>query len=89
MTKLEGQVAVVTGGNSGIGLATAKRLVADGAYVNTDGEGLNDRYSDGIPLGRVGGTQDLVGPALFFCSDASAYVTGQILAIDGGLTATQ
>jgi len=44
---------------------------------------------DRIPLGRVGGTQDLVGPALFFCSDASAYVTGQILAIDGGLTATQ
>ncbi len=42
-----------------------------------------------IPLGRVGGTQDLIGPALFFCSDASAYVTGQILAIDGGLTATQ
>jgi len=42
-----------------------------------------------IPLGRVGGTQDLVGPALFFCSDASSFVTGQILAIDGGLTATQ
>lgn len=42
-----------------------------------------------IPLGRIGGTQDLIGPALFFCSDASSYVTGQILAIDGGLTATQ
>ncbi len=42
-----------------------------------------------VPLGRVGGTQDLVGPALFFCSDASAFVTGQILTIDGGLTATQ
>jgi NAD(P)-dependent dehydrogenase (short-subunit alcohol dehydrogenase family) len=33
MGKLDGKVAVVTGGNSGIGLATAKRLVADGAYV--------------------------------------------------------
>ena len=42
-----------------------------------------------IPLGRVGGTDDLVGPAIFFCSDASSFVTGQILGIDGGLTATQ
>ena len=45
--------------------------------------------TDRIPLGRVGGTDDLVGPVLFFCSDASAFVTGQILLIDGGLTATQ
>lgn len=42
-----------------------------------------------IPLGRVGGTSDLVGAAIFFCSDASSFVTGQILGIDGGLTATQ
>jgi len=33
MGKLEGKIAVVTGGNSGIGFATAKRFVADGAYV--------------------------------------------------------
>ncbi len=33
MKKLEGKVALVTGGNSGIGLATARQLVADGAYV--------------------------------------------------------
>ena len=33
MNKLEGKVAVITGGNSGIGLATAQRFVADGAYV--------------------------------------------------------
>ena len=42
-----------------------------------------------IPLGRVGGTADLVGPAIFFCSEAASFVTGQILTIDGGLTATQ
>ncbi|MDP8904649.1 MAG: SDR family oxidoreductase [Chloroflexota bacterium] len=42
-----------------------------------------------IPLGRVADTDDLVGAILFFCSDASAFVTGQILTIDGGLTATQ
>ena len=33
MGKLDGKIAVVTGGNSGIGLATAERFVAEGAYV--------------------------------------------------------
>ena len=42
-----------------------------------------------IPLGRVGETRDIVGPAIFLCSDAASFVTGQILGIDGGLTATQ
>lgn len=42
-----------------------------------------------IPLGRVGLTDDLLGPALLFCSGAGSFVTGQILMIDGGLTATQ
>ncbi len=42
-----------------------------------------------IPLGRVGETSDLIGATLLFCSDASSFITGQILTIDGGLTATQ
>ena len=42
-----------------------------------------------IPIGRVGETKDLLGPVLLFASDASSFVTGQILTIDGGLTATQ
>ena len=42
MKKLEGKVAVVTGGNSGIGLATAQRLVADGAYVFITGRRQNE-----------------------------------------------
>jgi len=42
-----------------------------------------------IPLGRVAEPADCVGAALFFCSPASDYVTGQILYLDGGITASQ
>ncbi len=38
-------------------------------------------------IGRNGALDDLVGPALFLCSPASDYVTGQILYVDGGFTA--
>ncbi len=47
------------------------------------------RITSRIPLRRIGTTDDLLGAALFFCSDASAFTTGQVLTIDGGLTATQ
>jgi gluconate 5-dehydrogenase len=38
-------------------------------------------------IGRNGQLDDIDGPLLFLCSDASAYVTGQILMVDGGFTA--
>ena len=41
-----------------------------------------------IPLGRAGEPDDLAGPAAFLVSPDAAYVTGQILAVDGGVTAT-
>jgi NAD(P)-dependent dehydrogenase (short-subunit alcohol dehydrogenase family) len=39
-----------------------------------------------IPLGRVAEPEDMVGPAVFFASDESAHVTGQLLYVDGGWT---
>ena len=41
-----------------------------------------------IPLGRFGALDDLVGAAVFLVSDASAYVTGQCIAVDGGFLAS-
>lgn len=38
-------------------------------------------------IGRNGELEDLVGPALFLCSEAAGYVTGQVLYVDGGFTA--
>jgi len=38
------------------------------------------------PQGRIGGSEDLKGAAVLFCSDAGKHITGQILAVDGGLS---
>jgi NAD(P)-dependent dehydrogenase (short-subunit alcohol dehydrogenase family) len=40
---------------------------------------------EAIPLGRLGEPDDVAGPVLFLLSDASAYVTGQVLHVNGGL----
>ncbi len=45
---------------------------------------LNKQRSDHMLLGRWGGPDDLIGPIIFLCSDASQYMTGQDLYIDGG-----
>lgn len=42
-----------------------------------------------IPLGRICSTKDLGAAAVFLCSDAAEFITGQVLGVDGGLTAKQ
>jgi NAD(P)-dependent dehydrogenase (short-subunit alcohol dehydrogenase family) len=41
-----------------------------------------------IPMGRWGRAEEMAGPAVFLASDASSFMTGQVLAIDGGQTST-
>jgi NAD(P)-dependent dehydrogenase (short-subunit alcohol dehydrogenase family) len=40
--------------------------------------------ANGLPLGRVGTPEDVVGAVLYLCSPMSSYVTGQLLVVDGG-----
>jgi gluconate 5-dehydrogenase len=44
-------------------------------------------FVDRIPLGRWGDPQELAGPILFLASEASSFMTGAVLTVDGGWTA--
>jgi 3-oxoacyl-[acyl-carrier protein] reductase len=44
-----------------------------------------DKYKAGIPLGKFGTAEDIANVSLFLASDLSAYVTGQVISVDGGL----
>ncbi|WP_425093413.1 SDR family NAD(P)-dependent oxidoreductase [Tropicimonas sp. S265A] len=52
-----------------------------------DNAELAQKLADQTCIGRNGTLEDIDGPLLFLCSDASAYVTGQVLMVDGGFTA--
>ncbi|CAN5511734.1 3-oxoacyl-[acyl-carrier-protein] reductase [soil metagenome] len=49
-----------------------------------DGDGA-DKYKAGIPLGRFGTTDDIANVTLFLAGESSAYITGQVLSVCGGL----
>jgi 3-oxoacyl-[acyl-carrier protein] reductase len=65
--------------------------VAPGAVRTDRWDGVPDaevqRRRRGIPLNREGTAEDTAAAVAFLCSEDAAYITGQVLAVDGGLLA--
>jgi 3-oxoacyl-[acyl-carrier protein] reductase len=83
----------------GLTKSAAKELASRGVtvnavapgYIETDmtknlPEAARDEFLRNIALKRPGSPDDVASAVLFFASDEAAYVTGQVLAVDGGLT---
>jgi NAD(P)-dependent dehydrogenase (short-subunit alcohol dehydrogenase family) len=70
---------------NGIGPGYFRTELTEAFYRNTEWQ---QAMLAKIPLRRFGALEDLVGAAVFLCSDAAAYITGQCLYIDGGYPAS-
>ena len=51
-------------------------------------QAIIDAYHDAIPLNRYGSEREIAEAIVFLCSDRASYITGQVLAADGGFEAT-
>ena len=61
--------------------------IAPGGTESGQNEEFKHRYSSRIPMGRMAQANEIVGALLYLSSDASSYVTGQTIVVDGGLEA--
>lgn len=58
-----------------------------GGIESGQNSAFNQKYSNRVPLGRMGEASELTGALIYLASDASSYVTGQNIIVDGGLSA--
>ena len=61
--------------------------ISPGGYLQNEPEPFGGRYRERCPLGRMMNHEDIQGAIVYLASDASGYVTGANLAVDGGWTA--
>jgi len=61
--------------------------LSPGGVLGAQDDQFKSKFNARVPLGRMALHQDLIGPLQFLASDASAYVTGAELRVDGGFTA--
>jgi 3-oxoacyl-[acyl-carrier protein] reductase len=71
------------------GRGVRANVIAPG-YIDTDmtaavNEKAIEAIKGQIPLGRTGAPEDIAAAVTFLCSDASAYITGHVLHVDGGM----
>jgi NAD(P)-dependent dehydrogenase (short-subunit alcohol dehydrogenase family) len=62
-------------------------VITQGTIHIKNNPALAEQYRKGVPLGRLGEPEDMVGACIFLASDASNFVTGQTVFVDGGVTA--
>jgi 3-oxoacyl-[acyl-carrier protein] reductase len=60
-------------------------ILTDMGRVNLDDPAVRNAWAAKTAMARIGAPEDVSGPVAFFCSDDSAFVTGQTLNVDGGI----
>lgn len=60
-------------------------ILTDMGRVNLEDPAVRETWQAKTALARIGAPEDVTGPVAFFCSDDSAFVTGQTLNVDGGI----
>ena len=62
-------------------------VVAPGGIFNNQPDGFRTKYEERTPMNRMADPEDIAGAVIFLASDASKYITGITLPVDGGWTA--
>ena len=85
---LAGRTALVTGTSRGLGRAIAGAFAAEGARVIAHArtrEAAVAAAEEEVPAGRLGTVEEFAAIAVLLCSARAGYVTGETVAVDGGL----